>query len=47
MEQASLVSCLSVTCGLDLYGSGEDPFAGSSEHGNEALGSVKDGEYLH
>jgi len=28
-------------CGLDSYGSGQGPVAGSCEHGNELLGSIK------
>jgi hypothetical protein len=28
-------------CGLDSYGSGQGPVAGSCEHGNEPLESIK------
>jgi len=28
-------------CGLDAYGSGEGPVAGSCEHRNEPSGSIK------
>jgi hypothetical protein len=33
-------------CGLNAFGSGCGPVAGFFEHGNEALGSIKGGEYL-
>jgi hypothetical protein len=33
-------------CGQDESGSGYGPLAGSCEHGNEFLGSVKCGEFL-
>jgi len=33
-------------CGLDASGSGQEPEAGSCEHGNEPLGSMKGGEFL-
>jgi hypothetical protein len=35
-----------VGCGLDLFGSGRGPVAGSCESGNELLGFIKDGEFL-
>jgi hypothetical protein len=35
-----------VNFGLDSYGSGERPVAGSYEHGNEPSGSIKGGEFL-
>jgi hypothetical protein len=34
-------------CGLDSSGSGYGPVVGSCEHGNEPLGSIKGGEFLH
>jgi len=34
------------SCGLDVYGSGKGPVAGSCENGNEPSGSTKDGEFL-
>jgi hypothetical protein len=33
-------------CSLDSSNSGQGPVAGSCEHGNEPLGSVKYGEFL-
>jgi len=30
-------------CGLDASGSGQGPVAGSCEHGDESLGSIKGG----
>jgi hypothetical protein len=33
-------------CGLDSSGSGCGPVAGSCEHGNETLRSIKGGEFL-
>jgi len=33
-------------CGLDSSGSGWGPVVGSSEHGNEPVGSMKGGEFL-
>jgi hypothetical protein len=33
-------------CGLDSSGSGQGPVAGSCEHGNEPLGSIKGEEFL-
>jgi hypothetical protein len=33
-------------CGLDVSGSGMGPVAGSCEHGNETLTSIKGGEFL-
>jgi hypothetical protein len=30
----------------ELFGSGQGPVAGSSEHGNEPLGSIKGREFL-
>jgi hypothetical protein len=33
-------------CGLDWSGSGQEPVAGSCEHGNEPSGSEKGGEFL-
>jgi hypothetical protein len=33
-------------CGVDLSGSGQGLVAGSCEHGNECLDSIKDGEFL-
>jgi hypothetical protein len=35
-----------VWCGLDSSGSGLRPVAGSCKHDNEALQSIKDGEFL-
>jgi hypothetical protein len=35
-----------VECGLVLSGSGQGLVAGSCEHGNVSLGSVKGGEFL-
>jgi hypothetical protein len=32
-------------CGLDSYGSGYGAGSGTSEHGNEPKGSIKDREY--
>jgi hypothetical protein len=32
-------------CGLDLFGLGQRPVAGSYEHGNEHLGSIKGREF--
>jgi hypothetical protein len=34
-------------CGLDQAGSGEGQVAGTRECGNELLGSLKCGEFLH
>jgi hypothetical protein len=31
-------------CGLDSFGSGQEPVAGFHEHGNEASGSIKGGD---
>jgi len=33
-------------CGLDTFGSGQGPVAGTSEHGNDPSGSIKGGEFL-
>jgi hypothetical protein len=33
-----------VRCGVDTSDSGQGPVAGSYEHGNESLGSIKGGE---
>jgi len=33
-------------CEMDSSGSGLGPMAGSYEHGNERLGSIKGGEFL-
>jgi len=33
-------------CGLDPTGLGYGPMAGSLEHGNEYLGSIKGGEFF-
>jgi hypothetical protein len=33
-------------CGLDASGSGYGLVAGCCEHGNEAVGSIKGGEFL-
>jgi len=33
-------------CGLDSSGSESCPMAGSCEHGNKLLGSMKGGEFL-
>jgi hypothetical protein len=32
-------------CGLDLCSSGQGPVESSCEHGDEHLGSIKDGEF--
>jgi hypothetical protein len=34
------------SCGLDSYGLGQRPVAGSWGHGNERSGSIKGGEFL-
>jgi hypothetical protein len=33
-------------CALDLFVSGEEPSAGSYEHGNDPSDSIKDKEFL-
>jgi hypothetical protein len=35
-----------VGCGLDSFGSGQGPVAGSCEHGDELSCSIKGGEFL-
>jgi hypothetical protein len=34
------------SCGLESSGSGQGPVAGSCEHSNEPLGSIKGEEFL-
>jgi hypothetical protein len=34
------------SCRLDVYGSGQEPVAGTCEHVNEYSGSIKGGEFL-
>jgi len=45
-QETEMYKTFSSGSGLDASGSGQEPVAGSCEHGNEPSGSTKVGEFL-